>query len=115
MGLSAKNRSSGSWQSGSTASLVTRSARGSGTHRRVYRARFCLLCTGCRDKLVDTARALGEFPELGRVVPELGEANIRECFVYSYRLIYRVEAERILILAVIHGRRLLENTERFPL
>lgn len=66
-------------------------------------------------KLVDMARALGEFPELGRVVPELGEANIRERFVYSYRLIYRVEAERILILAVIHGRRLLENTERFPL
>ncbi|MBZ0331304.1 type II toxin-antitoxin system RelE/ParE family toxin [Halomonas sp. ANAO-440] len=65
-------------------------------------------------KLIDATRALGDFPEIGRVVPELGLPSIRERFVYSYRLIYRIEAERILVLGVIHGRRLLENTERFP-
>ncbi|WP_163557272.1 type II toxin-antitoxin system RelE/ParE family toxin [Halomonas sp. NO4] len=64
-------------------------------------------------KLVDTARGLPDLPEMGRVVPELGVVFLRECFVYSYRLIYRVDPERILVLAVIHGKRLLENTGRF--
>ena len=65
-------------------------------------------------KILELARRLPEFPEAGRAVPELGDENIRERFVYSYRLIYRVERQRILIVAVIHGRRLLkEIVERF--
>lgn len=58
-------------------------------------------------KIVETAEAIPEFPELGRVVPEVGDPAIRERFAYSYRIIYRLEAERILIAAVIHGSRLL--------
>jgi plasmid stabilization system protein ParE len=45
---------------------------------------------------------------LGRIVPEIGDASIRERFVYSYRIIYRRDAERILIAAIIHGSRLLQ-------
>ena len=30
-------------------------------------------------------------------------------FIYSYRLVYHIESKRILIIAVIHGNRLLEN------
>lgn len=60
-------------------------------------------------KILDTASGLWEHPRLGRVVPEFGDDAIRERFVYSYRLIYRIEAERILLLAVAHGRRLLEE------
>jgi plasmid stabilization system protein ParE len=41
---------------------------------------------------------------MGRVVPELGETAIRERFVHRYRVIYRLDEERILIVAVIHGR-----------
>ena len=33
---------------------------------------------------------------------------IRERYAYSYRLIYRVEPDRILIVAVIHGSRTLD-------
>jgi plasmid stabilization system protein ParE len=44
---------------------------------------------------------------MGRVVPEIGQKNIRERFVYSYRVIYRIELELILVVAVIHGSRLL--------
>jgi len=40
-------------------------------------------------------------------VPELA-ATHRECFVYSYRMIYRVEQNHVLIITVIHGKRLLE-------
>ena len=58
-------------------------------------------------KLLETARAIPDAPEIGRVVPEIGDSVVRERFVYSYRLIYRIEPERILMVAVIHGKRLL--------
>ena len=59
-------------------------------------------------RIVETAETIPEFPEMGRVVPEIGDTSIRERFVYSYRIIYRVEPERILVAAVIHGSRLLQ-------
>jgi len=60
-------------------------------------------------EIFKVARNVGEFPLLGRIVPETGDESIREQFVYSYRLVYRVELQFVLILAVIHGKRLLEN------
>jgi plasmid stabilization system protein ParE len=54
--------------------------------------------------LVEVADRLPEFPELGRAVPEIGNASIRERLVHRYRLIYRIGPDRILIAAVIHGR-----------
>lgn len=58
-------------------------------------------------KILDVAQSLSEFPNIGPIVPELGEPEYRERFVYSYRVIYRVTAEQVLIVAVVHGRRLL--------
>lgn len=55
------------------------------------------------------SRSIAEFPLIGRIVPEIGDERIRERFIYSYRLVYRIEAARILVVAVIHGKRLLEN------
>lgn len=60
-------------------------------------------------EILSVSRSINEFPLIGRIVPEIGDENIRERFIYSYRLVYRVEPERILIVAVIHGKRLLEN------
>ena len=57
------------------------------------------------DRALDAGRSLDEFAERGRMVPELGDSSIREIFVYSYRLVYRIEDDRISILALIHGRR----------
>ena len=60
-------------------------------------------------KIVQTAETIPNFPEVGRIVPEIGNPSIRERFVYSYRIIYRIETERILVAAVIHGRRLIQS------
>lgn len=60
------------------------------------------------NKLLDTARNLKTFPNAGRIVPELGDEAIRERFVYSYRIIYRIQDSDVLIVAVVHGKRLLE-------
>jgi len=65
-------------------------------------------------EILSVSRSIGEFPLIGRIVPEIGDEHIRERFIYSYRLVYRIEYERILIVAIIHGKRLLENiTKRF--
>ncbi|MGM0678010.1 type II toxin-antitoxin system RelE/ParE family toxin [Ectothiorhodospira marina] len=64
--------------------------------------------------MLSVSRGIGEFPLIGRTVPEIRDDTIRERFVYSYRLIYRVASGMILIVAVIHGKRLLENvSDRF--
>ncbi len=60
-------------------------------------------------EILSAARNIGEFPQIGRIVPEIGDEHVRERFIYSYRLVYRIESERILIVAVIHGKRLFEN------
>ena len=65
-------------------------------------------------EMLSVCRNAAEFPLIGRVVPEIGDEMFRERFVYSYRLVYRVGSERILVVAIIHGKRLLENVvERF--
>ncbi|MGH9755921.1 MAG: type II toxin-antitoxin system RelE/ParE family toxin [Blastocatellia bacterium] len=58
------------------------------------------------DKLLDAARKLSTFPFAGRVVPEVGNEKIREKFVLDYRLIYRIEDEEVIVIAVIHSKRL---------
>jgi toxin ParE1/3/4 len=59
-------------------------------------------------KAVNQVRMLSKFPRSGRQVPEFDNANIRELLVYSYRVLYRLEGDQIVITAVIHGKQLLE-------
>ena len=56
-------------------------------------------------EIVAKTETLTELPEIGRTVPEIGDQNIRELIVYSYRLIYEISGAVIEILAIIHGRR----------
>jgi addiction module RelE/StbE family toxin len=56
-------------------------------------------------EIVAKTETLTDFPEIGRVVPEINYQNIRELIVYSYRLIYGISKAGIEILAIIHGRR----------
>jgi plasmid stabilization system protein ParE len=58
-------------------------------------------------RIVEVSAGLGQFPNLGRLVPEFDDPTLRERFVHSDRPIYRVEQSRMLIVAVIHGGRLL--------
>jgi toxin ParE1/3/4 len=50
-------------------------------------------------------------PELGRVVPEIGNCQFRERIYGNYRIIYRIEKTRISILTIHHGRQLLPIDE----
>jgi addiction module RelE/StbE family toxin len=44
-------------------------------------------------------------PDAGRLVPELGRSDVREVFVRSYRIVYRVEDHRLVVLTVFEGHR----------
>jgi len=54
---------------------------------------------------LEAAARLATFPERGRVVPEMNDPTIREVFVHRYRLLYRVDDERVVIVAFLHGAR----------
>lgn len=56
-------------------------------------------------KVLDMSRSLNEFSERGRIVPEVGNPDIREIFVKEYRLIYSIKESRVVILGLIHGKR----------
>lgn len=57
--------------------------------------------------LIDEALSIGPFPEMGRVVPELDDSNVREITYRSYRIIYEVvsDPESIYILRFWHAAR----------
>jgi plasmid stabilization system protein ParE len=57
------------------------------------------------DVILHTASSLQELSERGRIVPESGDPAIREVFVYSYRLMYRVLEDVVQIIAIVHGAR----------
>ena len=54
---------------------------------------------------LELAGSLSTLAERGRVVPEIERPSIREVFVYRYRLIYRVEARQVTVVAFLHGAR----------
>ena len=54
---------------------------------------------------------LNNFPESGRIVPEIKRQEIREILLGSYRIIYRIEKDLISILTVRHGKQLLSKED----
>jgi len=44
--------------------------------------------------LIHHARSLAQFPERGRVIPELMDDSIRELIVKRYRIVYRLNHNR---------------------
>ena len=51
------------------------------------------------------ADTLNEPPDIGKMVSEIGKANMRELSIYSYRIMYEVQASTVYVLAVVHKRR----------
>jgi len=60
--------------------------------------------------LFDKTDLLGSMPEMGRMVPELLDANYREIVIGHYRIIYSVSHE-IRVLTIRHCRQLLSEQD----
>jgi plasmid stabilization system protein ParE len=64
------------------------------------------------DGLFAITDRLEQFPESGRVVPEIGLAQFREViYRHSYRVVYRLDAARVVILTVRNCAELLDQSE----
>ncbi len=64
------------------------------------------------DRIARAARSLETFPDRGRVVPELarfGHRRWREMVLSPYRMAYKVESRTVLVVAVLDGRRDVED------
>jgi plasmid stabilization system protein ParE len=64
-------------------------------------------------ELFETVERLTDFPESGRVVPEIGIHRIREIIFGAYRVIYRINA-KVEILSIRRGSQLLRYSEIAP-
>jgi len=61
---------------------------------------------------VAAVERLRDFPESGRVVPELGEPRVREVIHGAYRIIYETHSpDRVEILTVFRGSRQFPNPD----
>ena len=56
---------------------------------------------------------LRRFPRSGRIVPESDNPSIREVVVSPFRVIYRIAASEVRVVAVVHAARLLDP-EKVP-
>lgn len=62
-------------------------------------------------RVLASVEALAEFPDRGRTIPELGRPDLRELIVRPYRVMYRREPKRIVILTIRHSRRAFDEEE----
>lgn len=56
-------------------------------------------------QILGRGEQIGSQPRSGRIVPEYQRDDIREIFEGSYRIVYRILAERIDVLTVRHQAR----------
>lgn len=59
------------------------------------------------NELINQALSIGDFPEMGRTVPELGDPAVREIIHGSYRIVYELlrEPNAVFVLRFWHGAR----------
>jgi addiction module RelE/StbE family toxin len=64
------------------------------------------------DKIFNYVKRLENFPESGRVVPELASRqDLRELVFKNYRIIYRIEKTTVYILTVRNYKQILPINE----
>ena len=59
------------------------------------------------DRILGAVDRVAVFPRSGRVVPEFMNDAMREVVQGNYRIVYRLTAVRVEVVAVVHGARLL--------
>ncbi len=61
--------------------------------------------------LLERVAKLDQFDRRGRVVWEIGNPAYREIFFEPYRIIYRIDQSRVVILTLRHVRRAWDDAE----
>lgn len=63
------------------------------------------------EKIFNSVEQLSEFPNSGRIVPEINRNEIREIVNGNYRVIYKLKEKDILVLVVKSYRQILKDNE----
>lgn len=63
------------------------------------------------NKIFNKVETLTKYPRRGRKVPEANREEIREVFLGEYRIIYRVEKSKIIILTIRNFNQLLPDED----
>lgn len=63
-------------------------------------------------RILAKAKGLIDLPLSGHINPEAEREDIRELSAYPYRLIYRIRKNDVMVLAVLHGSRLIDDILR---
>ena len=56
-------------------------------------------------RIVAAADRLTQFPEIGRIVPEVGEPRLRELIVRPFRVVYRIRPDLVEVVTVFRSSR----------
>ncbi|HEV2492347.1 MAG TPA: type II toxin-antitoxin system RelE/ParE family toxin [Terriglobia bacterium] len=64
--------------------------------------------------IIETVEKVARFPLLGRRVAEADDPSLPEVLLGNYRIIYRPEKARVLVLMVVHGARDLSQLVQRP-
>lgn len=56
-------------------------------------------------RLFEATDRLQKFPRSGRIIPEINDPDCREVIYGAYRIMYRIERDKVWITGVIHGAR----------
>ena len=60
---------------------------------------------------IKAVERLWDFPDLGRIVPEFDDPDIREILLGNYRIVYRIQKGSVEILTIYHGSRILDPSK----
>lgn len=66
------------------------------------------------EKIIEAVGKLKDFPEIGRIVSEADNPNVRELIFQNFRIIYRIINENVQILTVIRGSRDMSSLKSKP-
>jgi plasmid stabilization system protein ParE len=58
-------------------------------------------------RILDTTHQLQEDPMTGKIPPEFTTETIREKNAYTYRIIYQVKDDLVLVAAIVHTKALI--------
>ena len=56
-------------------------------------------------RLFESVDVLREFPQIGRIIPELQSTSRRELVVGNFRILYRLKEDMCEILSVLHSKK----------
>ena len=61
------------------------------------------------ERIIRRSEQLSSYPESGAIVLEFRSPDVRELLEGPYRIIYRLRSDRVDVVAVVHGARLLPD------